>query len=302
MSLRYKGARLSAVAPTTSTDSAPGLWTLRQQLKAIGQNAWPSIPGQQAYTTPGTYSWTCPDNVTSVCVVAVGGGAGGCFQTTGRAQAGGGGGLGWKNNITVVPGTSYTVVVGAGGTYNVGGGNSSFISTSTVCGFGAIPGDNSTVSIGGSYAGDGGGNGGSGGGSATGGGGAGGYTGNGGNGNLLGGNNGSGGGGGGGAGQSPTFTPVATGGGGVGIFGQGTNGAGGVRGDGSLGTFPTGGGGGSGGSNAANSTGDNTSGAAYGGGGVGAYFSESGTPGAGGAVRIIWGTGRAFPATNTGNL
>jgi hypothetical protein len=29
--------------------------------------------------------------------------------------SGGGGGLGWKNNITVVPGQEYTVVVGRGG-------------------------------------------------------------------------------------------------------------------------------------------------------------------------------------------
>ena len=33
--------------------------------------------GQINFTTPGTHSWTCPINVTSVCVVAVGGGSGG---------------------------------------------------------------------------------------------------------------------------------------------------------------------------------------------------------------------------------
>jgi len=32
---------------------------------------------QQAYTTAGTYSWTCPEGVTSVSVVCVGGGGGG---------------------------------------------------------------------------------------------------------------------------------------------------------------------------------------------------------------------------------
>ena len=40
--------------------------------------------GQQAYTTPGTYTWTVPVGVTSVSVVCVGGGASGrygsCFQ------------------------------------------------------------------------------------------------------------------------------------------------------------------------------------------------------------------------------
>jgi hypothetical protein len=44
----------------------------------------------------------------------------------------------------------------------------------------------------------------------------------------------------------------------------------------------------------------------YGGGGggkTGNYSIQNGTGlGASGAVRIIWGPGRAFPSTNTGNL
>ncbi len=34
-------------------------------------------PGQSEYTTPGTYSWVAPDGVTSVSVVAIGGGGAG---------------------------------------------------------------------------------------------------------------------------------------------------------------------------------------------------------------------------------
>ena len=75
--------------------------------------------GQIEYTTPGTYSWLCPAGVTSVCVVCVGGGGGGMQYVSGAGfypmSGGGGGALGWKNNISVVPGTSYSVVVGAGG-------------------------------------------------------------------------------------------------------------------------------------------------------------------------------------------
>lgn len=47
MSLRYKGARLSATPPTTvggttaGANAAPGIWTLDQQMKAQGQSAWP---------------------------------------------------------------------------------------------------------------------------------------------------------------------------------------------------------------------------------------------------------------------
>jgi hypothetical protein len=94
--------------------------------------------GQQAYTTSGTYSWIAPSVVTSINVVAVGGGGSG---NVGAGSGGGGGGLGYKNNITVVPGTTYTVIVGAGGAENTTGsvnpgGDSYFISTATVKGGG----------------------------------------------------------------------------------------------------------------------------------------------------------------------
>ena len=44
MSLRYKGARISATPPTTSASSAPGLWTLPQQFQAQLLGSWPSYP------------------------------------------------------------------------------------------------------------------------------------------------------------------------------------------------------------------------------------------------------------------
>lgn len=40
-----------------------------------------TVVGQEAYTTPGTYSWVAPSGVTSVCVVCVGGGGGGGGQS-----------------------------------------------------------------------------------------------------------------------------------------------------------------------------------------------------------------------------
>lgn len=176
------------------------------------------LPGQQAYTTPGTYSWVAPAGVTSVCVVCIGGGGYGWLRSDGGGGGGGGGGLGWKNNITVVPGQTYTVRVGRGGNtwlspnpanasdLRPGPAESSyFINESTVAGLGAVNNQYfNENNAGGTYVGDGGGNGGTGGagynsdGSASGGGGgAGGYTGNGGNGQgkLGGRTNGSGGGG-----------------------------------------------------------------------------------------------------------
>lgn len=41
MAMRYIGAKLSAIVATSSVTTAVGLWTLRQQFKAIGNNSWP---------------------------------------------------------------------------------------------------------------------------------------------------------------------------------------------------------------------------------------------------------------------
>lgn len=76
-----------------------------------------NIISQVAYTTPGTYSWIAPAGVTSVSVFVVGGGGGGGYGGNGNygGTGGGGGGSSYGNNITVVPGNSYTIIVGAGG-------------------------------------------------------------------------------------------------------------------------------------------------------------------------------------------
>ncbi len=73
-------------------------------------------PGNQEYTSPGNYTWTVPAGVTSCCVVCVGGG--GDSGTANSGQAGGGGALSYKNNITVVPGQTATVTVGSGGQHS----------------------------------------------------------------------------------------------------------------------------------------------------------------------------------------
>jgi len=248
---------------------------------AASNSATPAIIGQQAYTTPGTFTWVAPAGVTSVSVVAVGGGGGGLGNQycncgdPGYNSGGGGGGLGYRNNQAVTPGSSYTVVVASGGAYascqgsptRANASSSYFINTSTVRGGGG------SFNCGGGFTGTGGGNGGTGQycTSPRGAGGAGGYAGNGGTGVASGtAVAGSGGGGGGGS--------AAGNGGGVGILGQGANGTAGTSGS-------VNGGAGSGGS-----------GTLYGGGG-------GQSAGGGGAVRIIYpGTTRSFPSTNTGDL
>lgn len=106
------------------------------------------VTGEQVFTSSGT--WTAPQGVYSVSVVCIGaGGAGGVGPDSYPTQGGGGGGLGWKNDISVVPFEEYTVNVG---------NPSYFINTSTVRGDAgeAGPFNNVGFAAGGSYVGDGG--------------------------------------------------------------------------------------------------------------------------------------------------
>ena len=267
----------------------------------------PPDPSQLEYTTNGTYSWVVPTGLLSACFLTVGGGgASGSSGANISGGGGGGGGLAYANAVSVTPGETLTVVVGAGGVQTGGSGGLSEVKRgataltkstggvgghSTVDGYEA-PGGTASVGTGGT--------GGSGGepGNNTGGGaggGAGGYSGNGGNGGArnsdsLPGTAGAGGGGGGGEGGNAG----SRGGGGVGLLGQGTSGSYGAAGNG-----------GSGGTDGViATTNGQITGGSYGG-GAGAEEDDTvidGTKGGVGAVRIIWGSGRAFPSTNTGNV
>lgn len=90
---------------------------------------------QQRFFPAGTYNWTVPNGCESVDVFLVGGGGGA------MDMSGGGGGYtktfkaattGYRDGgaITVTPGETITIVVGAGGTYRNGGGYSQFKSSS----------------------------------------------------------------------------------------------------------------------------------------------------------------------------
>ena len=68
--------------------------------------------GVKVWNTPGTYTWVCPPGITVVEFTGQGAGGSGNSTTT---DSGGGAGAYIKCMCTVVPGTSYTIVVGAGG-------------------------------------------------------------------------------------------------------------------------------------------------------------------------------------------
>ena len=230
----------------------------------MNQRSFGAPPGQQAFTTEGTFSWVAPAGVTKASVVVVG---------SGKTCAIGGA-LSYKNNISVNPGCSYTVFVSS-----VGCVRSSFVNACTVsAGFSA------------NRTGDGGGNG-------ANPGGAGGYSGNGGLSSCSGAGAAGAGGGGGGGGYATGFPAARGAGGGVGLLGEGASGAGGFT----SCNVGGGGGGGSGGGNGGVSCclfGGN--GGLFGGGrGLGNNGCVQGV-GGGSGIRIIWpGCARSFPSTRT---
>lgn len=293
MSLRYPGGFLTlSYNPVTAPAAYTGVWTLRQQLQAVGASRWPGIvpPGSATFTGSGT--WVAPAGVTSVNAVCIGPSN---TWAAGAVAGRGGGGLGWKNNIPVTPGASYTVVVGL-----FSSGDSYFIDPSIV------RGNRANGENGGTFIGDGGGNGGNGGAIGTGsngggGGGAGGYLGNGGNGGAAGANSGSAaaaGSGGGGGGAGSTSGAFGGGGGGVGLYGAAATGAGGTYNAASDWALGGGRGGSYGNNGAASNTGGAQQQASFGGGTAGTVASVSGGAVTNAAVRLVWGSGRAFPSTN----
>lgn len=248
-------------------------------VKRIAQTAKEIItpPGQVVFTTVGTTNWTVPPGVKSISMVAVQ--AGTDFSTGSSVTV---------NGVVVCRAKNDDRIGDGGGDGGIGGG------------YVYVP----NYYFGG------------------GGGGAGGYSGNGGSGEIYvtaSAGNGQGGGGGGGAHGSGGGAD-AGGGGGVGLLGQGANGT-------ASNGWGKRGGGGSGGEGG----GYSPIGGLYGGGhgrgptsngtrgGALSYKNNvavtpgqtviiniaAGTSGGltnNGAVRIIWGPGRAYPSTNTGNV
>lgn len=185
----------------------------------------------QTFTTVGNNSFIVPAGVTSVTVEAWGaGGAGGGNASSNGTGGGGGGGAYVKAlNVSVIPGNTYTITVGAGGVPSVSaglGGLSRAVLGSTVTAPGGNGGTFATAGVGGA------------GGIGTFNGG----TGSNGNSGTNFGGAGAGGAGTAANGASPVNTQTAsaavTGG------GAGGNGASGSNGDGSAGNAPGGGGGG----------------------------------------------------------
>ena len=241
------------------------------------------------FTTAGAYTWTVPAGVTSIKVVAIGGGGGGGGMSGTSAGSAGGAGGTVTSTLTVTPGQSLALFVGGGGgagtsapsgTYGAGGGGGASSNVDARAadqiiagGGGGGGGYSPQTSAGGK------------GGGVSGAGGAGGT-----NGSITGGSGGAGGTG--GAGGSSVMMTGANGGSGSG----GGGGGGGSNG----GTSYPGGAGGNG--TGAGTGGNDTNNDLSGGGGGGFGGGGSGVQGTGGGAGGSTGpSGSTFaPATNSG--
>jgi hypothetical protein len=120
-----KTTTTTATATTTTTATTATTTTATSTTTSTTATATTTTQGtsQQAYTSAGTYSWVAPAGVTSVSMVGVGAGGGAVTFPNGipGGSGGGGGGLGYKHNVPVTPGATYTVVVGLGGRGAYGG-------------------------------------------------------------------------------------------------------------------------------------------------------------------------------------
>jgi Concanavalin A-like lectin/glucanases superfamily len=118
----FQGATVYSAPPTTSTSIGYAAFNNNLALNYGGLTFTSTNYTGQLFASPGNYTWTVPSGVTSVNIAAIGGGGGGS-QSPAGGSGGGAGMLDYRNSIPVVPGTSYTVSVGQGGTPALGIGN-----------------------------------------------------------------------------------------------------------------------------------------------------------------------------------
>ena len=120
--------------PTGTSANRPSLQSNTAiQWTNTGSQAYSVLAGSAG--TVSNTSWTCPTGVTSIEVLVIAGGGGG-----GPYGGGGAGGLIYNSAVPVIPGTAYTVTVGAGGVGatapGTNGGNSVFGSLTAIGGGG----------------------------------------------------------------------------------------------------------------------------------------------------------------------
>lgn len=132
------------VSGVTSGGAAYSPWSANQAFNSNGFSG----NQKQEFLTPGTFNWTVPGGVYRVWASVVGGGGGGgagawsyWSGSTAYPGAGGGrGGTGYRRPIDVIPGSTVSIRVGAGGAGGVG-------SQGGLAGYSGWPGGTSYVTV-----------------------------------------------------------------------------------------------------------------------------------------------------------
>jgi len=104
------------------------------------------------YDTPGPHTFDVPTDVTIITVEAWGAGAGGYGGGTSSNSRGGGGGGAYASSIITVTQSSYSITVGAGGSPQNNGGNSTFGISLVVAAGGSTPTSYNNFGFGGTTA------------------------------------------------------------------------------------------------------------------------------------------------------
>ena len=101
----------------------------------LSENIFLSPPStmNQRFSVPGYYTFTVPEGVTSITVQTWGGGGrGGSRTSSSNGTGGGGGGAFSASTLSVTPGETYVVYVGAGSTSNTVPGNDSYFALNDI--------------------------------------------------------------------------------------------------------------------------------------------------------------------------
>lgn len=121
--------KIEAIGLKSENSALPSSTFIGSASSSTSTASLPTIfQSPKKFETPGTYSWTVPPGVTSICVEAWGGGGGGsgCYPGGIVGSGGGGGGYAYQC-FSVLSGTTYSVIVGSGGgggsIYTGNGGN-----------------------------------------------------------------------------------------------------------------------------------------------------------------------------------
>jgi hypothetical protein len=111
-----QGNAVSSASPTDgyvlTWDATDGYWVAKPAPRSGLKTDY--------FTSSGT--WTCPDGVTSVLIVAAGGGSGGFQIVVGQDTGGPGGNSAFQvsSNLNTISGTTYTITIGVGGAGGIG--------------------------------------------------------------------------------------------------------------------------------------------------------------------------------------